>query len=271
MLDRPYVAHAARWLVAFVWVCCAHVARADTAVPIAQQRQLYIQALEDADAGRIDAFRAAMSQLVDYPLYPYLVYQDHRRRLEQLSGDDVIAFGERWSDSPLAGRLFQDWLDDLSDRSAWPQFIEYYPRYVEKYKPTNDAERQCTYLRALDRAGHRTEAMEQVRPLWMVGTTQPKACEPLFAVWVGLPLKQTIATSLACVGIFAIPGTITHAVQGDINWSYAVALALGVIPGAQIGARFTIASDDRTLRYTVGAALGIIAVIYAAGEISALF
>jgi uncharacterized membrane protein YfcA len=44
-----------------------------------------------------------------------------------------------------------------------------------------------------------------------------------------------------------------------------------VIPGAQIGARVTIASDDHTLRYTVGAALAIIAVIYAAGEINALF
>jgi len=94
---------------------------------------------------------------------------------------------------------------------------------------------------------------------------------PAFSAWVGLPLKETIATSLACVGIFAVPGTITHAFQGDINWSYAIALAIGVIPGAQIGARLTIASDDRTLRYTVGTALGIIAVIYAAGEISALF
>jgi len=94
---------------------------------------------------------------------------------------------------------------------------------------------------------------------------------PLFSAWVGLPLKDTIATSLACVGIFAVPGTITHAIQGDINWSYAVALAIGVIPGAQLGAHFTISSDDRTLRYTVGTALGIIAVIYAAGEFSALF
>jgi uncharacterized membrane protein YfcA len=94
---------------------------------------------------------------------------------------------------------------------------------------------------------------------------------PAFSTWVGLPLKETIATSLACVGIFAVPGTITHAFQGDINWSFAVALAIGVIPGAQIGARFTIASDDRTLRYTVGAALAVIAVIYAAGEINALF
>ena len=94
---------------------------------------------------------------------------------------------------------------------------------------------------------------------------------PAFSAWVGLPLKETIATSLACVGIFAVPGTITHAFQGDINWTFAIALAIGVIPGAQIGAHFTISSDDRTLRYTVGTALGIIAVIYAAGEINALF
>ena len=75
-----------------------------------------------------------------------------------------------------------------------------------------------------------------------------------------MPLKETIATSLACVGIFAIPGTITHAFQDDIDWTFAIALAVGVIPGARIGAQFTIAADDKTLRYTVGTALGIIAV-----------
>ena len=93
---------------------------------------------------------------------------------------------------------------------------------------------------------------------------------PAFSAWVGLPLKETIATSLACVGILAIPGTITHAAQGDIDWTYALSLAAGVIPGAQVGARFTIASDDRTLRYTVGTALAVIAVIYAAGEVLSL-
>jgi uncharacterized membrane protein YfcA len=94
---------------------------------------------------------------------------------------------------------------------------------------------------------------------------------PAFSAWVGLSLKETIATSLACVGIFAIPGTITHAIQHDIDWTFALALAAGVIPGARIGARFTIATDDRTLRYTVGIALAVIAAIYAAGELSALF
>lgn len=93
---------------------------------------------------------------------------------------------------------------------------------------------------------------------------------PAFSAWVGLPLKETIATSLACVGIFAIPGTLTHWYLGHIDWTFAIALAVGVIPGAQIGAHFTITASDRTLRYTVGAALGAISLIYAAGELVAL-
>jgi uncharacterized membrane protein YfcA len=93
---------------------------------------------------------------------------------------------------------------------------------------------------------------------------------PAFAAWVGLPLRDTIATSLACVGIFAMPGTLTHWYLGHIDWSFAIALAIGVIPGAQIGAQFTITASDRRLRYTVGGALGAIALIYAVGEVVAL-
>ena len=90
---------------------------------------------------------------------------------------------------------------------------------------------------------------------------------PAFSAWVGLPLKQTIATSLACVGIFAVPGTLTHWYLGHIDWTFAIALAIGVIPGAWVGARITMASTERQLRYSVGSVLGIIAVIYGAGEI----
>jgi uncharacterized protein len=93
---------------------------------------------------------------------------------------------------------------------------------------------------------------------------------PAFSAWVGMELRQTIATSLACVGIFAIPGTLTHWYLGHIDWTFAAALAVGVVPGARIGAHFTINADDRLLRYSVGSALGIIALIYAAGEVLAL-
>lgn len=93
---------------------------------------------------------------------------------------------------------------------------------------------------------------------------------PLFSAWLGMPLKQTIATSLACVGIFAIPGTLTHWYLGHIDWVFAIGLAIGVIPGAQIGAHFTINASDRRLRYSVGTMLGIIAVVYGVGEVIAL-
>ena len=61
-----------------------------------------------------------------------------------------------------------------------------------------------------------------------------------------MSLKQSIATSLVCVGLFAIPGTITHAALGDIDWRFALFLALGVIPGARIGSALTLAASDRT-------------------------
>jgi uncharacterized membrane protein YfcA len=93
---------------------------------------------------------------------------------------------------------------------------------------------------------------------------------PAFSAWLGIPLKETVATSLACVGVFAIPGTITHALLGHINWAFAIPLCIGVIPGARIGANLTISASDRTLRYSVGIVLAVIAAIYAIGEILSL-
>lgn len=93
---------------------------------------------------------------------------------------------------------------------------------------------------------------------------------PAFTVLAGLSLKRAIATSLACVGIFAVPGTITHALQGGIDWRFALLLAVGVVPGARVGSALTLRATDRTLRCAVGGFLGAIAVLYAAGELVAL-
>ena len=73
-----------------------------------------------------------------------------------------------------------------------------------------------------------------------------------------------------CVGAFAIPGTITHALLGHVDWRVAVALIVGVIPGARIGAALAIRATDRRLRVTVASFLGLTAVLYAAGELLAL-
>jgi uncharacterized membrane protein YfcA len=93
---------------------------------------------------------------------------------------------------------------------------------------------------------------------------------PAFTSWVRMPIKVALASSLVCVGVLAIPGMITHALLGHIDWLFALPLCVGVVPGARLGAHLTIRSSDRTLRVMVGLVLGLIAIVYGAGEIAAL-
>jgi len=94
---------------------------------------------------------------------------------------------------------------------------------------------------------------------------------PGFSEILGLRLKSAIATSLACVGVLAIPGSITHAALGDIDWRLALLLTVGVVPGARLGARLSIAAGNRRLRLVVACTLGLVAIVYGAGELAALF
>ena len=93
---------------------------------------------------------------------------------------------------------------------------------------------------------------------------------PAFVGWVRLPIKEAVGCSLACVGILAVPGTITHALLGHIDWAFALPLCVAVIPGARVGAHLAIRSSDRALRLSVAIVLGSVAIVYAAGEIIAL-
>ncbi len=93
---------------------------------------------------------------------------------------------------------------------------------------------------------------------------------PGFTQFARVPLKAAIATSLACVALFAVPGTITHALLGDIDWRVALLLAVGVIPGARLGAALTVRADVRRLRVVVAVFLGATALLYAGGELVAV-
>jgi uncharacterized protein len=94
---------------------------------------------------------------------------------------------------------------------------------------------------------------------------------PAFATWVRLSVKEAVATSLVCVGALAVPGMITHAILGNIDWAFAIPLAIAVIPGAQLGAHLAIRSTERGLRLAVALVLGSIAIAYTTGELAALF
>jgi len=93
---------------------------------------------------------------------------------------------------------------------------------------------------------------------------------PAFSQLIGFPLKRAIATSLVCVGIFALPSTVSHALLGDVDWRFALWLTLGAVPGAWLGARITIAAAERRIRLATAVLLGLVAIGYAASELPAL-
>ena len=93
---------------------------------------------------------------------------------------------------------------------------------------------------------------------------------PGFSQLLRLDMKETIATSLVCVGLLAVPSTITHAFLGDIDWRMALLLTVGVLPGARVGARIAIRAQDDRLQVAVALFLTAVAVIYAAGEVRSM-
>jgi uncharacterized membrane protein YfcA len=93
---------------------------------------------------------------------------------------------------------------------------------------------------------------------------------PAFTALLRLPPKRAVASSLVAVAIFSVPAMITHALLGHINWAYALPLVIGVIPGAQVGAKITIHGSEARLRRLMGLFFTVLALVYGAGEILSL-
>ncbi len=92
---------------------------------------------------------------------------------------------------------------------------------------------------------------------------------PAFHQLLGIRMKATVATSLACVGILAVPSAVTHAFLGDIDWRLAFLLAVGVVPGARLGATLSLRASDRRLRLAVAGFLGLLSAVYGVSELVA--
>jgi uncharacterized membrane protein YfcA len=93
---------------------------------------------------------------------------------------------------------------------------------------------------------------------------------PAYTGLLRMPGKRAVATSLVAVAIFSVPAMITHALLGHINWAYAVPLVLGVVPGAQVGAKLTIHGSEARLRLLMGLFFTGLALVYGGGELLSL-
>lgn len=93
---------------------------------------------------------------------------------------------------------------------------------------------------------------------------------PMFISILGLSMKKISGTSLIAVLILAIPGTITNACLGNIDFAAGIFMVCGTIPGAAIGAKFITRVPERTLRLLFGCFQLLLAISLVAKEFGIL-
>ena len=93
---------------------------------------------------------------------------------------------------------------------------------------------------------------------------------PLLAGWLGMPLKRALGTSLLVIVALVVPGTIVHSALGHIDWGICLALVVGGVPGARLGAALALGAKERALRLAVGGGLLAISVAYAVDQAAAM-
>jgi len=144
------------------------------------QRQQYLDAQSALSAGNINRFRELAADLKDYPLYPYLRYAELRRVDSEQTDDNIRAFLEQYPEVPLADLLRSSWLRRLAEQRQWERFLAF-------YQGSESTELECYKLQAQSSAAPTEAWLDQAQALWLVGHSQPDACDPVFEVLASSP------------------------------------------------------------------------------------
>ncbi|QKZ04093.1 transglycosylase SLT domain-containing protein [Pseudomonas eucalypticola] len=152
-------------------VSCAH------AVDLTTQRQYYDQAKRALAKGDSGPYFQYAPMLADYPLEPYLAYDELTARLKTASNDEIEKFLAAHGDLPQANWMKLRWLRWLAERGDWQTFAKYYDAKL------NFTELDCLNGQYQLSHGLKAEGYASAQKLWLTGKTQPDACEALFGLW----------------------------------------------------------------------------------------
>lgn len=155
------------------------------------QRQMYIRADHALKKNDRMNFERLKSQIPDYPLYPYLVYDDLKHHLQHskpagITLQTLEKFEKEHPDFPFHSTLRNLWLGEMAKAKNWPDFIK-------GYRASKNEGLECQYQYAQYQTTQDPKYLSNAKALWLVGYSQDKACDPLFAAW---KKKDGIKTSL---------------------------------------------------------------------------
>ncbi|MEM8499083.1 MAG: transglycosylase SLT domain-containing protein [Pseudomonadota bacterium] len=141
------------------------------------QRADYLRAKQLRKSGKTKQYQKLKKQLRDYPLYSYLVYAELSANLRTANSRQINHFIDANKHLAVSQRLRARWLKQLGKNKSWTEYLSFYDDTLA------DTQLRCYYLRALLQQGEPGEVWPLVPSLWVVGQSQPKACDPLFEQW----------------------------------------------------------------------------------------
>jgi len=185
-----------QFLLAVFWVALSLPA-ASLSFPdsYTQHRERFLeaeQALKDQDRMK---YWDLLKTLRDYPLYPYLRYEDLKLRLDTARPEEITIFIEAFKTSPVSARMRTAWLRSLAKNQRWDDFLKY-------YRPTKDKTLNCYREQARLHVYKKNSPIERVRSIWLTGASLPDECDELIKVWTNnnlltkQMLKQRIQLAL---------------------------------------------------------------------------
>lgn len=139
------------------------------------QRDLFRNAHERIGLGLSVDMEELREQLKGYPLLPYLIYADLVRDTSDLTADEVEAFLDDYGDLPMARSFRGQWLHELGARQDWETYQAF-------HRGGGSATLRCYGLRARKATeGVDEDWLRDARALWLVGHSQPSACDAVFS------------------------------------------------------------------------------------------
>jgi soluble lytic murein transglycosylase len=140
-----------------------------------QQRVLFLETKKALEQEDYALFSRNIQQLQEYPLYPYLIYWQLRSKLESQPAATIEAFLTTYQQLPITPLLRSAWLQHLASAGRWEEFLHFYRG--------GGTEMQCRQHTAQLHTGKKALAWAGAKSLWLVGHSQPAACDELFKAW----------------------------------------------------------------------------------------
>ena len=158
--------------------CAALLTSPVTTAGLSDQQSLFSSVEKSLKQGNNHSYLASRGALTNYPLASYLEYLYISNRLRETSQTDINRFVSHNPGLPHSSQLQYQWLNYLARNKRWSHYLA---AYQKAGAPAGRY--QCLKGIALQKLGRISEAWQEAGKLWLVGKSQNKACDPLFANW----------------------------------------------------------------------------------------